>query len=64
MAELCHTELEIFSRGERMRTSLDCPMGLFLDAFSLSLSTFCSLLGAVELVLGTELLILGTGFFF
>ena len=27
MAELCHTELDIASRGARMRTSLDCPWG-------------------------------------
>ena len=60
MGELYHTELDIFSRGARTRTSLDCLMGLFLGALSLSLNTFRSLWGAVELVLGTELLILGT----
>ena len=31
--ELCHTELDMFSRGARTRTSLDCAMGRFLGTF-------------------------------
>ena len=58
--ELCHTELSICVSGARTRTSLDGVTGVSVDSF---LGGGYIFLGTVLEILGTESLILGTGWF-